>query len=235
MKKVVVLSVLITLVSVAAVLGVARYVMQAPWKPRPEGTPTPAPSGAGWENLLEEKNIPLWKNITDDSEIFEIKDGELHILGRSMTTLRYAGYTGRAFGNFDLHLEFRLARRTNSGVFLRVRENDPVRRGFEVQVLDDHRRPPSMTGTGSLYDVACPMFNMARPAGEWNSYDISVQERRVVVHVNGWKVLDTDLARMTMPIGKFPIAFAELPLEGMIALQDHGGEAWFRNIWIRPL
>jgi len=89
--------------------------------------------------------------------------------------------------------------------------------------------------TGSLYDVACPMFNMARPAGEWNSYDISVQERRVVVHVNGWKVLDTDLARMTMPIGKFPIAFAELPLEGMIALQDHGGEAWFRNIWIRPL
>lgn len=235
MKKVVFFSVLSTLLVVAAVFGSVWYVLQAPWKPRPEGMPTAVPSGAGWTNLLEKDQVPLWKNITDEEDIFEIKEGQLHLWGRSLTKLRYAGYTGRVFGDFELHLEFRLARRTNSGVFLRVTENDPVRRGFEVQVLDDHGRHPNRTGTGSLYDVACPMFNMARPAGEWNSYDITVQEQRVVVQVNGWKVLDTDLAKMTAPIGKFPIAFAELPLEGMIALQDHGGEIWFRNMWIRPL
>ena len=234
MKKTVILSVLLTLVSVIAFLGTARYVLQAPWKPRPEGMPTPAPSGPEWINLLAEEQVPLWKNITDDLEIFEIKGGELHIFGSSLTKLRYAGYTGRPFGNFELHLEFRLARRTNSGVFLRVRENDPVRRGFEVQVLDDYGRPPSLTGTGSLYDVTCHMYNMARRHGEWNSYDIAVRDRHIEVQVNGWKVLDTDLAKMTTPIGKFPIAFAELPLEGMIALQDHGGEVWFRNIWIHP-
>ncbi len=235
MKKTIALSVLLTLVVVAAALGLVRHLMQAPWKPRPEGMPTPAPSGEGWINLLVDEQAPLWKNITDDSNIFEIVDGQLHILGHSLTKLRYAGYTGREFGNFEVHLEFRLARRTNSGVFLRVKENDPVRRGFEVQVIDDHGRAPTMTGTGGLYDVACPMYNLARPAGEWNSYDITLQDRHLVVSVNGWKVMDTDLAQLISPIGKFPLAFAELPLEGMLALQDHGGEIWYRNIFIRPL
>lgn len=92
----------------------------------------------------------------------------------------------------------------------------------------------SRTGTGSIYDIACPMYNLARPAGEWNSYDITVQGKQVQVVVNGWKVIDTDFSQMVAPIGKFPIAFAELPQEGMVALQDHGGEVWYRNILIRP-
>jgi hypothetical protein len=79
------------------------------------------------------------------------------------------------------------------------------------------------------------MYNMALPAGEWNSYDITVNDGEVIVFMNGWRVLHTDLSKMTMPIGKFKAPFSDLPQSGGIAFQDHGGEVWYRNIFIRPI
>ncbi len=235
MKKTILLSSIGTLVIVALVLGVVYYFWHTPWKPRPEGLPTPVPSGEGWMNLLDEEHRTHWRNITDETDIFTFEDETLHIFGRSLGTLRYVGYGGQPFSDFELHLEYKVAPRANSGVFLRVQKNDPVRRGFEVQVLEDHGKPPSYTSSGAVYDVVTPMFNMSRPAGEWNSFDIAVRERHLVVHMNGWKVIDADFSKMTAPIGKFSLPFAELPLEGLIALQDHGGKVWYRNIYVRPL
>ena len=208
----------------------ARKVLK---DPVPYGEPTPRPQGPEWIDLLDAAHAPGWKNTADDNEIFEIKDGMLHIFGRSLATLRYAGYTPEKFGDFDLHLEFKVARRANSGVFLRATPNDPVYRGFEVQVLDDFGKAPNKNGCGSIYDVTTPMYNLSRPAGEWNSFDISLRGGEVQVRMNGWLVVHTDLAQMTMKIGKYKAPFAELPREGNLLLQDHGGEAWYRNILIR--
>jgi len=232
--RTVLLSVGITLaLTVSGLWAFFHFTQPSPAK-RPQGMPTPLPEGEGWIDLISEENVSLWKNITDDMDLFEIRDGILHLWGKSVGKLRYAGYTGRTFKDFDLHLEFKVARRANSGVFLRVLPNDPVRRGFEIQVLDDHGKLPSLHGTGAVYDVVMPMFNMSRPAGEWNSFDISVHGKQIVVIVNGWKVIDTDFALMTAPIGKFSIPYAELPQEGLLALQDHGGEVWYRNIRVKP-
>ncbi len=53
--------------------------------------------------------------------------------------------------------------------------------------------------------------------------------------MNGWKILDADLAKMTMPIGRFAAPFAQLALDGHIFLQDYGGEVWYRNIMLKKL
>jgi len=208
-------------------------------RPIPSGEPTSAPTGSEWIDLLAESRRAAWQNITDDTEIFEFDGDQLHIFGRSLYPLRYAAYTGETFGDFELHLEYKLSAnwfgRANSGVFLRVQPDDPVRRGFEIQVLDDHGLPPSSHRSGALYDIASPMYNLSRPAGEWNSYDMRLEGTELSVVMNGWLVLQVDLAQMTEPLGKFPIAYADLPREGMIALQDHGGEAWYRNIRVRRL
>ena len=235
MKKAIVLYVIITVVLVLVVQAGLQYVLHGGFKPRPEGTPTPFPGGEGWINLLSETEQANWRNIKDDEDIFEIADDMLHIHGKSLGTLRYAGYTGRTFSDFELHLEFKLGKRCNSGVFLRALEKDPVYRGFEIQVLEDHGKAPSYTSCGSIYDVASPMFNMSRPAGEWNSFDITAHGHNIVVVMNGWKVIDVDMSKMTSLIGKFKVPFAELPMDGLLALQDHGGEAWYRNIYIRPI
>ncbi len=201
--------------------------------PMPQGQPTAAPIGPDWVNLLDAEHAGDWKNVTDDSNIFGITDGVLHIYGRTIYPLRYVAYTPENFGDFDLHVEFKLPRRANSGIFLRANPDDPVARGFEVQVLGDHGKLPTKNSCGAIYDVVTPMFSMSRPAGEWNSYDISVRGKQVEVVMNGWKIIDTDFSLMTEPIGKFKIAYNDLPLEGLIVLQDHGGEVWYRNLSVR--
>lgn len=202
-------------------------------KPVPVGTPSPRPEGSGWIDLLDAALAAQWKNLGDNMDIFEVRDGVLHIYGRTVYPLRYATYTGDRFGDFDLHVEFKVGRGANSGVFLRAQPNDPVNRGFEVQVLDDFGDRPGKNGCGAIYDVVTPMYNMSRPAGEWNSFDISVVGKQVTVIMNGWKIIDADLGKMTTPLGKFAIAYNDLPLEGNIALQDHGGEVWYRNLYVR--
>ena len=203
-------------------------------KPIPVGQATPAPEGPGWIDLLGPEHAPFWRNMDDDLDIFEIADGMLHIYGVTVTPLRYVGYTGERFGDFDLHLEYRLAPGANSGVFLRKQPGDDSLRGFEVQVLDDFGQRPTRHTSGSIYDIMTPMYNMSRPAGEWNSYDISTRGGVVAIYMNGWLVGYTDLGMMKTPLGKFDFAFADLPPEGTLALQDHGGEVWYRNIRIRP-
>ncbi len=201
--------------------------------PTPDGEPTAVPGGDEWLYLLEGEHAQHWENVSDDRDIFTLENGILHIPGQY--PLRYVAYTAREFEDFDLHLEFKLGFWSNSGVFLRSRPEAPVSRGFEVQVLDDHGYAAHKRGTGGIYDVVTPMFNMARPRGEWNSYDISVRGAEVTITVNGWKVIDTDFAQMTEPIGKFDTPYAELPQTGFLMLQDHGGSVWYRNIAIRPV
>ncbi|MCP4645643.1 MAG: DUF1080 domain-containing protein [bacterium] len=225
--------ILLALVAIVegAILGVYHFW---PQDPAPVGTPTPRPEGDGWVDLLDAEHAPGWKNVTDDKDIFELSDGGLHVFGRTVLPLRYVGFATESFGDFDLHLEFKLAGGANSGLFLRAHPEEPVNRGFEVQVLDSYGEQPTKNSCGAIYDVVTPMFNMARPAGEWNSYDISVDGSEVVVVMNGWKVIDTDFAKMTERLGKFEAPYAEMPAQGNLLLQDHGGEVWYRNILIRP-
>lgn len=200
----------------------------------PEGTPTPRPTGEGWIDLFDQTHAGLWENaIGKKPGGFEIKDGVFHIPGSKLG--RYFAYTGETFKDFELHVEFKVTPKANSGVFFRTNPKNPVQGGFEIQVLDDFGALPSKNSCGSLYDVATPMFSMSRPAGEWNSFDITCQGPHLVVVMNGWKVIDTDLSKMTMPIGKFDTPLAQLPQDGHIVLQDHGGEVWFRNLLVKKL
>ena len=91
--------------------------------------------------------------------------------------------TDREFEDFRLTLEVRLPPRGNSGVYLRGR--------YEIQTVDSHGRPPSKGGTmGAIYDRIAPTANAAKPAGEWNTYDVILADRHVTVIINGQKVID---------------------------------------------
>ncbi len=222
--------------AVALTLAVpAALYYRARTAPVPAGAPTAAPSGEGWLDLLSQSNEQHWRYTTDDPDNFEIHDGVLHIFGNAFFPLKYVVYTGETFGDFELHLEFRLAKGANSGLFLRSQPDDPVQRGFEIQILDDHGARPNKHGSGAIYDVVTPMFNLSRPQGEWNSFDVRVEGAEIDVVMNGWLVVKADLAQMTEPLGKFDTPYAQLPRQGMIMLQDHGGEVWFRNLRLRPI
>jgi hypothetical protein len=235
--SVVALALLVGLVLGVVATPVVRGLLdREPSLPVPLGTLEPVPEGSEWLDLLDAKHRDAWRNINDEDRIFEITpDNELHLFGTRLRGLRYVGYTGRDFENFELYFQARLAPRTNSGVFVRAQGTDKVYRGFEIQVIDDHGDPPNKHGTGAIYDVVTPMFNMAFPAGEWNSYRIRLDGDDVRIWINGWLVIHTDLSKMDTPLGKFEVAYRDIPNSGMITFQDHGGAVWYRNIRLRVL
>jgi len=200
----------------------------------PVGAATPRPTGEGWIDLFAPENQAAWKNVTDDQKVWEFQGDVMHVLGTPGT--EYFAWTTQEFGDFEMHVEFMLkSDGANSGVFVRTSVDDPVQKGMEIQVQGDYGLVPNRNSVGSLYDIACPMFNMLLPNGEWNSYDITCKGSSLVVVMNGWKILDLDLSKMTTPIGKFDTPLAQLPQKGHIILQDHGAEVWYRNVVVRPL
>ncbi len=202
--------------------------------PLPEGTPTARPTGPEWLDLLSAENASFWKNVSDDkADIFEIKDGVFHIFGGDHS--RYIAFEKEAFSDFTMHVEFKVSHNANSGVFFRTDPKNPVQGGMEIQVFDDYHEQPNKNSSGALYDIATPMFNLSRPTGEWNSYDITCKDSHLQVVVNGWKVLDLDLSIMKEPIGKFATPLAQLPQTGHIVLQDHCDEVWYRCVMIKKL
>ena len=90
--------------------------------------------------------------------------------------------TDREFEDFRLTLEVRLPQRGNSGIYLRGR--------YEVQVTDAFGQQPTKGNMGALYSRIAPSANAAKPAGEWQTFDITFADRHVTVILNGQKVID---------------------------------------------
>ena len=67
--------------------------------------------------------------------------------------------------------------------------------------------------------------------------EIRCQGLKVRVVLNGETVVDEDFSseKYAKPIGKFDIAYNDLPRKGYLGVQNHGGELWFRNLRIRGL
>ena len=107
--------------------------------------------------------------------------------------------------------------------------------GFEVQIMGDSGEKAGKHSTGAIYDVLPPTKNMAKPEGEWNQYEITCKGPLVTVILNGEKIIDTDFSTYTKPIGKFDFPYCNLPKEGWVGVQNHGGEIWFKKIEIKEL
>ena len=79
-----------------------------------------------------------------------------------------------------------------------------------------------------------------KPVGEWNHTRIVVNKGHVEHWLNGKKVVEyelwTDEWKKKKNEGKWKDAPGYgLAKKGHIALQDHGSEAWFKNIRIKEL
>lgn len=121
--------------------------------------------------------------------------------------------------------------------------------GFEYQVLDNGRNADARHGSdhqaGALYDIVGPEKDVTRAVGEFNQSRLLVKGNHVAHWLNGVKVVDTDLdsaqaaARIAQRWGRgTPVgdALTKQPRKDCpISLQNHGDDAWFRNIKIRRL
>ena len=147
--------------------------------------------------------------------------------------------TKQGFGDYYLHLEFRIPfdpnntgqYRGNSGVYLACM--------YEIQVLDSYGLVPTKQDCGAAYYIKPPDINMSLPPLQWQTYDIfytaprfdkdrkKIQNANATIYHNG--VMIQDSVEFPHPTG------GGMKIESGLApihLQNHGARVLYRNMWI---
>lgn len=177
----------------------------------PQNTLSPEELAAGWILLFDGETLFGWHpnnqanwHVTDGA--IAVSDGEQGLLN---TTTEFADY--------QLKLEFRAKKSTNSGVFLRTaaKPTDPASDCYELNIAADDNPFP----TGSF--VKRQKGDDGHTTGQWQAFDVTAEGGHFVVKLDGRLVLDyTD---------------SEPVRRGFIGLQLNQGPVEFRNIKLRPL
>jgi hypothetical protein len=212
---------------------------------------------SGWKLLYDGHTADGWRGATltaFPAKGWEYADGTMHVLPSQGKEESGGGdiVTNDMYSAFDLSFEFKLTPGANTGVKYFVTLSEVTKGsaiGLEYQVLDDALHPDAKLGRNgdrtlaSLYDLipAKKQERFVHPIGAWNTGRIVVYPNNHVEHyLNGVKVLEYERGskefRDLVKISKYVIwkNFGEAK-EGHILLQDHGNEAFFRNIKIKQL
>lgn len=199
----------------------------------------------GWQLLFDGKTTNSWKPYKNAaSDGWEVVNGELHCKENGVQH-RADLVTAAQYKDFEFAFDWKVARGANSGVMYHVSEDHDAayQTGPEYQLIDDIGYPGTLEDwqkSGSDYAMHPPSRIMAKPAGEYNHSRIIVKGAEVEHWLNGEKVVDFDLwtpeweALKAKSKWKDAAGYGKNPT-GHIALQDHGGGIWFRNIKIKPL
>lgn len=189
---------------------------------------------AQWSQLLADD----LSNATLPAESWTYEEGVLELVGKGSI------WTQETYGNFVLDFEFKVAKGTNSGVFIRTGDiRKSVQTGIEIQILDSFgKEQVGKHDCGAVYDCLAPSKNTTKEAGQWNSMTIKANGADLDVMMNGEQIIDMNLDEWTEPRknpdgskNKFKNALKDFPRVGHIGFQDHGKKVWYRNIRIKSL
>lgn len=172
---------------------------------------TDAELAEGWISLFDGETLFGWTAANEanwrvEAGTIVVDQGEQGLL---CTTTQFSDYV--------LHVEFRSAAATNSGIFLHtpLQPKDPGTDCYELNIADSDNPFP----TGSLVKRAKAEGNF--DSSDWQTYDVTVSGDQVVVNLDGAQVLDY--------IDPQPLH------RGHIGLQLNQGKVEFRNIKLKPL
>ncbi|MDR0429696.1 MAG: DUF1080 domain-containing protein [Tannerellaceae bacterium] len=219
----------------------------------------------GWITIFDGKTFNGWRGYDreDMPGAWIIEDNAIRINGSGAGE---AGATNggdivfaHKFKNFELELEWKVAKGSNSGIFYLAQEVEGQQiyiSSPEYQVLDNENHADAKMGkngnrmSASLYDMIPAKPQNAKPFGEWNKAKIVSYKGTIVHYQNDEPVVEYHLwtqqwkemlDQSKFSKEKWPLAY-ELLLncggsdkEGFIGFQDHGDDAWFRNIKIKIL
>ena len=188
-----------------------------------------APSGA--VILFDGSSLDNWKNKN-----WILKDGV-------MESNKGNQVSEKSLGSGRYHAEWRIVDKDshgNSGVYIQSL--------YEVQVFNSYNNHSKIYADGqtaAIYGQFSPAFNVCRPAGEWEYFDIdftaptfnedgSVKTKALItVYHNGIRVHHN--AELSGPTNhKQRPAYKKVPAELPLLLQDHGNKVQYRNIWFQP-
>jgi len=193
--------------------------------------------------LFNGKNLDGWKvfamgdNVPDD--LWTVRDGMLVTIGKPIGFI----HTTDKYEDYKLVVEWRWPEGKepgNSGVLLRI-NGEPVAfmppcveaqlksgnagdlYGFigasidgpedRLKQIEDHKVLGDFTGVPRMKTVE-------KPVGQWNRYEITIEDKKISVTINGEKINE---------------AWGLDEVAGPIGLQSEGAEIHFRKVELTPL
>ena len=195
---------------------------------------------SGWK-LREEKADPTWKVVSsvkvDPTNAKKlVGEGNEGILLRIPAEKATDLISEKSFGDCEVHVEFFLAKDSNSGVFLMGQ--------YEVQITDSFGIPDNKLQAGECGGIPwlkAPASNACKKPGEWQAMDIvfrapkfdgagkkTANAKFVSITLNGKKVQEN--LEVPEPTGS-ELDGGEKPT-GPLMIQGNEGVVAFRNIRI---
>jgi hypothetical protein len=210
---------------------IAGIVLSALMLPVVTGATSAQASDDGWVPLFDGKSLDGWK-ASENKESFSIRDGVIVAAG-PRSHLYYVGPVENAiFTDFELKVDVKTEPGANGGIYFHTeyQEKGWPLKGFEAQVNNSHR---NKNRTGSLFQMQDVTTS---PVGDnvWFTEHIIVKGKRIIVKVDGKKVVDwTEPATPSAPKA-YP---GRIVSSGTFALQAHdpGSTVYYKNIKVRPL
>ncbi len=206
-----------------------------------------------WHPLFDGKSSEGWVEVTGKPfppNSWTVDDGCLK------TVVRLGGAqdirTVESFRSFDLQFDWKVLQNGNSGVKYLLQHIDEWNnalgrqaraRGLEYQLADNHG-PDAVEparSAASLYSAIAPQPPTTPAIGKFNHSRIIVNGDYVEHWLNGVRVVEFDLKgpEAQKVFGglrkKGEDASTPIQRDTPISLQNHGTEAWFKDIKIRRL
>jgi hypothetical protein len=179
-------------------------------------------------SLFNGNDLTGWK-LTNESQVngFSVIDGILvndPVQPENGEHISYGNLqTEQEFEDFNLKLEVNVPPGSNSGIYLRGI--------YEIQVIDSYGRPLDSHYMGGVYSRITPSVNAEKPAGEWQSMDITLCDRHITVILNGVNIIDNQ--PVYGPTGG--ALHADVFAPGPIYLQGDHGKVLYRNMMLTPV
>ena len=178
--------------------------------------------------LFNGKDLKGWKLINEkQTNGFKVVDGILvtdPVQTEGTPHISYGNIrTEQEFEDFNLKLEVNVPEGSNSGVYLRGI--------YEIQVFDSYKKPLDSHNMGALYSRITPTVNAEKPAGTWQTLDMTLCNRHLTVLLNGVNIIDNQ--PIYGPTGGAMKSDVFAP--GPIYLQGDHGKVSFRNIVLKPV
>lgn len=194
-----------------------------------------SPHSAGFRTIFNGRDFTGWTGPVDN---YDVQQGALLCQPGKGGTI----YTQDEYGDFAVRLEFKLPTGGNNGLAIRYPgRGDTAYAGMtELQVLDDHYEQATghdidpRQAHGSVYGMIAAHRGFQRPIGEWNFQETTVQGSKIKVELNGFVILDGDVATVTDFMGNSPHPGKDRT-RGHFGFAGHNDPVSFRNIWLKPL
>ena len=190
-------------------------------------------ASAGFESVFNGKDFTGWAGPLEN---YEVKDGAIVCKPKKGGNI----HTKAEYGDFVARVEYRLPPGGNNGLALRYPgKGQPSSVALcEIQILDDtapqYAKLDPRQYNGSSYGMIPASRGYLRPLGEWNFMEVTVVGSTLRVELNGTRILDGDLAKVTkfMPGNTHP---GKGRTRGYFGFCGHNDPVAFRLVRIRRL